>query len=91
MASMVIRNIPDDVFERFKKRAKAEGKSAEHAARDAIARDAGKSRGEVWADIDALRAKTTPVDMATWQGLAEELSAERDDRHWHIGASNHGD
>ena len=36
MASMVVRNIPDDVFERFKPQARAEGKSAEQLAREAI-------------------------------------------------------
>lgn len=37
MAQIVVRNIPDPLFDRFKKRAKLEGKSAEQLAREAIA------------------------------------------------------
>jgi len=34
---MVVRNIPDDVLQCFKEQAKADGKSAEQLAREAIA------------------------------------------------------
>jgi plasmid stability protein len=58
MASMVVRNIPDDVLQRFKERAKADGKSAEQLAREAIAEKARPSREEVIRRIDAIRARS---------------------------------
>jgi plasmid stability protein len=55
---MVVRNIPDDVLKRFKERAKADGKSAEQLAREAIAEKAKPSREEVIRRIDAIRARS---------------------------------
>jgi len=79
MASMVIRNIPDDVLERFKARAKADGKSAEQLAREAIAEKAKPSREEIIRQMDELRAKTKPVDIETARRLWEEHRRERDE------------
>lgn len=58
MASMVVRNIPNDVLQRFKERAKADGKSAEQLAREAIAEKAKPSREEIIRRIDAIRARS---------------------------------
>lgn len=80
---MVIRNIPDDVLERFRERAKADGKSAEQLAREAIAEKAKATREEAWAAIDAIRAKSKPIDMETWNRLWAEARDERDNRPWH--------
>jgi len=80
MASMVIRNIPDDVMERFKARAKADGKSAEQLARDVIAEKGADSRAEAWARIDAIRAKTKAVDLETALRIMQEARDERDAR-----------
>jgi plasmid stability protein len=78
MGSMVIRNIPDDVLESFKARARAEGKSAEQMARDVIAREAGMTPQEAWATIDAIRADSKPVDLETALRIMEEVRADRD-------------
>lgn len=78
MGSMVIRNIPDDVLESFKARAKAKGKSAEQMARDVIAREAGMTSQEAWATIDAIREGSKPVDLETALRIMEEARAERD-------------
>ena len=83
MASMVIRNIPDDVFERFKARAKAKDKSAEQMAREVITKEAGMTREEAWAVMDEIRASSKPIDMETWQRLWDEARDERDNRPWH--------
>ncbi|MBN9069874.1 MAG: FitA-like ribbon-helix-helix domain-containing protein [Rhizobiaceae bacterium] len=80
MASMVVRNIPDDVLQRFKERAKADGKSAEQLAREAIEEKAKPSREEVIRRIDAIRARSKPVDRATAERLWEEHRRERDAR-----------
>ena len=77
---MIVRNIPDDVMERFKKAAKAHGKSAEAFARKIIAENASASREEIIRDIDAIRAKTKPVDLQTTLKIMEEVRSERDAR-----------
>ena len=61
MASMVIRNIPDDVLERFKQRAKADGKSAEQLAREVIAEKGMPDRAELIRRIDEIRASSKRV------------------------------
>ena len=80
MASMVVRNIPDDVLKRFKERAKADGKSAEQLAREAIAEKAKPSREEVIRRIDAIRARSKPTDLQTTLRLMQEAREERDAR-----------
>lgn len=80
MASMVIRNIPDDVMKRFKERARADGKSAEQLAREAITEKAKPSREEVIRRMDEMRSQAKPVDMETARRLWEEHRQERDRR-----------
>lgn len=58
MAQMLVRNIDDEVAERFKARAKAEGKSAEQVLRELIDRYAARSVEERLAALDAIRATT---------------------------------
>jgi plasmid stability protein len=70
MASMVIRNIPDDVMDRFKARAKAAGKSTEQLAREAIAEKGA----------DRIRAMSKPVNLATALRIMQEARDERDAR-----------
>lgn len=77
MASMVIRNIPEDVMKRFKARANADGKSAEQLAREAIAEKARSSREDVWAEIDAMRARTKRIENFD---VAEEIRRGREER-----------
>jgi plasmid stability protein len=79
MASMVIRNIPDDVLERFKARAKAKDKSAEQMAREVISREAGMTREEAWAAMDEIRSRSKPVDLETALRIMEEARQERDE------------
>ena len=75
MASMVIRNIPDDVMERFKARAKAAGKSAEQLAREAIAEKGEGSRAELIRRIDEIRAMSKP---ASGIAINDEIRRDRD-------------
>ncbi len=77
MASMVIRNIPDDVMKRFKAQARAHGKSAEELGREAIAEKAGPSIEEAWSRIDAIRAKTRRVENFD---VVEEIRHAREER-----------
>jgi plasmid stability protein len=80
MASMVIRNIPDDVFERFKQQARIEGKSAEQLAREAVAEKAKPSREEIMRRMDEIRSRSQPVSLETALRIMEEARAERDAR-----------
>jgi plasmid stability protein len=80
MGSIVVRNIPDVVLERFKARAKAKGQSAEQMAREVITSAAGITREEAWAMADAIRARSKPVDLETTRRLMEEAREERDAR-----------
>jgi plasmid stability protein len=80
MGSMVIRNIPDDVLERFKARAKSQDKSAEQMAREVITKEAGMTKEEAWAEIDRIRAQSKPVDLQTALRIMEEAREERDAR-----------
>lgn len=71
MAQIVVRNIPDELFDRFKKRAKTEGKSAEQLARETIAsaalvepvaywmKEEPKSGGEVASKPDKMPKTST--------------------------------
>lgn len=88
MASMVIRNIPDDVMRRFKAQAKAEGKSAEELGREAIADKAKPSREEILRRMDELRARAKPVDLETAMKIMEEAKAERDSRPYLPGTDD---
>lgn len=80
MASMVIRNIPDDVMERFKARAKAAGKSAEQLAREAIAEKGVDTREDLILEAKRIRERSKPVDMATALRFMQEARDERDAR-----------
>lgn len=80
MGSMVIRNIPDDVLNRLKERAKAEGKSAEQLGREALAEKAKPSRDALIRRVEQIRARSNPVDLETALRIMEEARAERDAR-----------
>jgi plasmid stability protein len=80
MASMVIRNIPDAVFDRFKQRARQEGKSAEQLGREAIQEKAKPSREEIIRRMDEIRSRSKPIDLETALRIMEEARAERDAR-----------
>lgn len=77
MGQILIRNIDDDVLERFRQQAKREGKSAEQLAREAIGEKAKPSREEIWRELDALRARTRPArDL----DIVAEIRKDREER-----------
>jgi plasmid stability protein len=80
MGSMVIRNIPDDVLKRLKDRAKAEGKSTEQLAREALSEKAKPSREQIMRDAARIRAMSPPVDLETTLKIQEQLRAELEAR-----------
>jgi plasmid stability protein len=88
MASMVIRNIPDDVLDRLKEKARIAGKSTEQFAREALAEKAKPSREELVRRMDAMRGRSKPVDLETTLKIMDEARAERDARPYVPGLDN---
>jgi plasmid stability protein len=84
MASMVIRNIPDDVLARLKEKARSEGKSTEQMAREALIEKAKPSREQLIAEMDAIRATSKPSSGQ------EIIDAIRDDRDHDLGRRFYG-
>ena len=80
MGQILVRNIDDDVLERFRQQAKREGKSAEQLAREAIAEKAKPSREEILRRMDEIRSRSKPVDLETARRLWAEHVRERDSR-----------
>ena len=79
MKQMLVRNIADEVAARFKRRARAEGKSAEQALRDLIAEYARPAREQVLRRFDAIRERTIG------KPIVDPVAVIREDRD-----SNHG-
>ena len=80
MASMVIRNIPDDLMARVKEQAKREGKSAEQIGREALAEKMKPSREELIRRMAEIRSRSKPVDLETTLRIMREAREERDAR-----------
>ncbi len=80
MACIVIRNNPNDVLTKLKEKARSEGKSTEHFAREALAEKARPSRDELLRRMDEIRSRSKPVDLQTALRIMEEARAERDAR-----------
>lgn len=77
MGQILIRNIDDEVLERFRQQARREGKSAEQLAREAIAEKAKPSREEIIKRVDEIRARSKPVmDF----DIVAEIRRDREER-----------
>ena len=61
MADILVRNIDDAIAAQLKKKAKAEGKSVNDVAREALRAAVKPSKEEVWAEIDRVRTRIGPV------------------------------
>jgi plasmid stability protein len=81
---MVIRNIPDDVLDRLKEKARLAGKSTEQFAREALAEKAKPSREELIRRMDEIRAQSKPT---SGQAIIDEI---RDDRDNNLGRKYFG-
>ena len=78
MKQMLVRNIDDDVAERFKAKARAEGKSAEQALRDLMVQYARPSKEEALRVLEEIR-KTTVGKSAP--DAVELIRRDRDTDH----------
>ena len=66
MAQVLVRGLEQDVVDRLKAKAKANGTSLEDFARKTLREAARPSKEAAWADIDRIRALTPrPLDDST--------------------------
>jgi antitoxin FitA len=63
MGQLLVRKLEDEVIERLKAKAKANGHSLEEFARHALRGASQPSREEVWAEIDRVRKMNGPTDF----------------------------
>ncbi|MGV3635694.1 MAG: FitA-like ribbon-helix-helix domain-containing protein [Pseudorhodoplanes sp.] len=73
MVDILVRNVDQAVADRLKAKAKAEGKSVNEIAREALTAAAKPSKEEAWAAADAIREKIGKVsgdstaDIREWR------------------------
>lgn len=67
MVDVLVRNIDDEVARELKAKAAAEGTSVNEIARRALRNEVSRSRAEVIAELDRIRAMSpySPVDSTT--------------------------
>ncbi|MGH8901760.1 MAG: FitA-like ribbon-helix-helix domain-containing protein [Egibacteraceae bacterium] len=65
MAQVSVRNLPDDVVERLKARARARGRSLEAEMRAILQEAAGPSREEFWQAAEEIALRIGRVDFDT--------------------------
>jgi plasmid stability protein len=61
MTDILVRNIDSATAAQLKKKAKAEGKSVNDIAREALRAAVKPSKEEIWAEIDRVRTRIGPV------------------------------
>ena len=57
MGDILVRNVDDGAIAQLKTKAKAQGKSMNELAREALLAAAKPSKEEIWAEADRIRAK----------------------------------
>lgn len=63
MAQLLVRKLEDEVVERLRSKAKADGISLEEVARRALREAARPTREEIVAEIDRIRARSAQGDF----------------------------
>ena len=82
MAQLVVRNLPDDVKERLKERAKRHGRSLEAEAREVLERAANlpaepAPKSEGWATELAQKISQHEVSQEAWDEFDRALLEQR--------------
>ena len=84
MATLNIRNVPEEVVETLKARAAARGDSLNGEVVRTLTEVAGRRTvDEILASIDAIQDRIPPPSMP-WDEFMELLRREKDDRAEHI-------
>jgi plasmid stability protein len=71
MVDILVRNIDAETAAQLKRKAKAQGKSVNDLARDALAQAAKPSKEEAWAEADRLRKKIGKVSFDSTKLIRE--------------------
>jgi plasmid stability protein len=77
MVDILVRNVGDATATRLKKKARAEGKSVNDIAREALDAAAQPSKDEIWAAADRMRAK---IRARVGHDLPDSAPGIREDR-----------
>ena len=77
MGDFLVRNVDDTTLAQLKTKAKAQGKSMNDVARDALRAAARPSKEEVWAESDRIRAK---IHARVGHDLPDSTADIREDR-----------
>jgi plasmid stability protein len=71
MVDILVRNIDEQTAAQLKSKAKAQGKSVNDLAREALAQAAKPNKHEIWAEAEALRKKIGKVTGDSTQIIRE--------------------
>ena len=71
MVDILVRNVADATAAQLKKKAKAQGKSVNDLAREALDAAAKPSKEEAWAAVDRIRKKIGKVSGDSTQIIRE--------------------
>jgi len=72
MVDILVRNIDADTAAQLKRKAKAQGKSVNDLAREALANAAKPSKEEAWAAADAFREKMGRISGDSTADIRED-------------------
>lgn len=75
MGQMLVRKLDNTILERIKAKAKADGKSAEQIAREALAAAFKPDREELIRRMDEIRSRSKP---SSGQQIIDEIRWDRD-------------
>jgi plasmid stability protein len=80
VAAIQVKNVPDDLHEALRARAKAEGKTVGEVILEAIRRDLRKQEMRAW--IDRVQEVTKDFPKLSRQQVDEIIADSRSDRRW---------
>jgi plasmid stability protein len=73
MGQVLVRNLPDEVIETHRARARARGVSLEQELRDVLRRAAGPTREELLGDMARCRALTPSAHRTAAEDIIREV------------------
>lgn len=80
MAAIQVKNVPEDVHEALRARAKAEGKTVGEVILEAIRRDLRKQAMREW--LDRVREATKDMPKLSREQIQEIIDEGRAERRW---------
>jgi len=80
VAAIQVKNVPDDLHEALRARARAEGKTVGEVILEAIRRDLRKQEMRTW--IDRVQEVTSDLPKLSRQQVDAIIADSRSDRRW---------